>query len=60
MNPKGIAPYDDVSALSSRVHGLLDAGSVPDLQIAAAKQFVLECQRMEAGKDPDSLDFDDD
>lgn len=60
VNPKGIAPYDDVSALSSRVHGLLDAGSVPDLQIAAAKQFVLECQRMEAGKDPDSLDFDDD
>ena len=60
VNPKGIAPYDDIQAVSARVQGLLSAGVVPDLQVAAAKQFVLECQRMQAGKDPDSFDFDED
>ncbi len=60
VNPKGIAHYADIDAMCARVEILLKAGCVPETSAPAAKQFVLECERMKAGKDPDSFGFDDD
>jgi predicted KAP-like P-loop ATPase len=60
VNPKGLAFYGDVNAMTARVNDLLDAGKVPEAAVPAARQFVLECARMKEGKDPDGFGFDDD
>jgi predicted KAP-like P-loop ATPase len=60
VNPKGIALYGDIDDIYGRVATLLKAEAVPEPLAPAAKQFLLECERMKAGKDPDSFGFDDD
>jgi predicted KAP-like P-loop ATPase len=60
VNPKGIAPYGDIDEIYARIATLLKAGAIPEPLAPHAKQFMLECERMKAGKDPDSLGFDDD
>ncbi len=60
VNPEGIEPYDDVYALAARAQALVEAGQVPESHVAAVKRFIVECERMKAGKSPDDFDFDDD
>lgn len=60
VNPKGIAPYGDIDDMYGRVAKLLDAQVVPEPLAPAAKRFLVECERMKAGKDPDSFGFEDD
>lgn len=60
VDPRGLAPYADVQSLAERVQALLDRGSVAEEHLAAAKQFVLACERMKAGKNPDAFGFFDD
>ncbi|UWE16599.1 KAP family P-loop NTPase fold protein [Herbaspirillum huttiense] len=60
VNPKGIEPYDDVYALAARARALVESGQVPEAHAAAVKRFIIECERMKAGKSPDDFDFDDD
>lgn len=60
VNPKAIEPYDDVYALAARAQALDEAGQVPEAHAAAVKRFIIECERMKAGKNPDDIDFDDD
>lgn len=60
VNPKGIAPYGDIDDMYARVAKLLKAEAVPEPIAPAAKRFLLECELMKAGKDPDSFGFDDD
>lgn len=43
---RALEPYGDVRVLADRVRVLLDQGSVSEPHLAAAKQFVLECDRM--------------
>ena len=38
----------------------MDAGDVAESCVPAVKQFIVECERMKAGKDPDAFGFDDD
>lgn len=59
VNPKGVIPYGDVQVMAARLQTLLDAGQVPEAHLPAVRQFVIECERMKAGKDPDSFEFDD-
>jgi predicted KAP-like P-loop ATPase len=60
VNPKGIEPYDDVHALAARAQILVDAGKVPEAHAAAVKRFIVECERIKDGKNPEDFDFDDD
>jgi hypothetical protein len=60
VNPKGIEPYDDVYALAERAQVLVETGQVPEAHAAAVKRFIIECERMRAGKNPNDDDFDDD
>ncbi len=60
VDPRGLEPYGDVQALAVRVAGLLDKGVIAEPHLAAAKQFVLACERMRAGKNPDAFGFPDD
>jgi hypothetical protein len=60
VDPRGLEPYGDVQALAERVRALLDRGGVAEPHLAAAKQFVLTCERMMAGKNPDAFGFFDD
>lgn len=60
VNPRSIEPYGDVHAMASRLQALLDTGNVGAANEAAVKQFIVECERMKAGKNPDAFDFDDD
>lgn len=60
VNPKGIEPYGDVHAIAARLQSLLDAGKVAASYVAPVRQFIVECERMKAGKNPDAFDFDDD
>lgn len=60
VNPKSIEPYGDVQAMAARLQNLLDSGAVAAKYQAAASRFVVECTRMNEGKNPDALDFDDD
>jgi predicted KAP-like P-loop ATPase len=59
VNPKNIAHYDDPLVLATRIQALLSAGSVPEQFVAAAKQFVLEVERVKEGKELDDFGFDD-
>jgi hypothetical protein len=60
VDPRGLEPYGDVQALAERVRALLDRGAVAEPHLAAAKLFVLACERMRAGKTPDAFGFFDD
>jgi predicted KAP-like P-loop ATPase len=60
VDPRGLEPYGDVEALAQRVRALLDRDDVAEPHLAAAKQFVLACERMRAGKMPDAFGFFDD
>jgi hypothetical protein len=60
VNPKSIEPYDDVYALAARAQALVEAGQVSEANAAAVKRFIIECERMKAGKSSDDFDFDDD
>jgi predicted KAP-like P-loop ATPase len=60
VNPKGFEPYGDVQALSERVQTLIVRNAVSEPYLAAAKEFVRECDAMKAGKDPDDFGFFDD
>lgn len=60
VDPRGLEPYCDVETLAERVRALLDRGGVAEPHLAAAKQFVLACERMRAGKKPDAFGFLDD
>jgi predicted KAP-like P-loop ATPase len=60
VDPRVLEPYGDVQALAERVRALLDRGGVAEPNLAAAKQFVLSCERMRAGKNPDAFGFFDD
>ncbi|MBS0477362.1 MAG: NTPase, partial [Proteobacteria bacterium] len=59
VNPKAVAPYGDAQVMAARLQTMLDAGQVAQEYLPAVRQFVLECERMKAGKDPESFDFDD-
>ncbi|MDP3699313.1 MAG: P-loop NTPase fold protein [Hylemonella sp.] len=59
VDPRGLEPYGDVQALAERVRGLLARGCVTEPHLAAAKQFLLACERMRAGKKPDAFGFFD-
>lgn len=60
VDPRGLEPYGDVQALAERMRALLGRGSVAEPQLATAKVFVLACERMKAGKNPDAFGFFDD
>jgi predicted KAP-like P-loop ATPase len=60
VNPKGIEPYGDVHTMASRLQALLDAGTVGAAYQPAVQRFIVECERMKAGKNPDAFGFDDD
>lgn len=60
VDPRGLEPYGDVQALAERMRALLGRGSVAEPQQAAAEVFVLACERMKAGKNPDAFGFFDD
>ena len=60
VDPRGLEPYGDVQALAERMRALLGRGSVAEPQLAAAKVFILACERMKAGKNPDAFGFFDD
>lgn len=60
VNPRGIEPYGDVYALAARLQPLLDGGKVADIHLQTVKRFIVECERMKAGKNPDAFGFDDD
>lgn len=60
VNPKSIQPYGDVQTMADRIQNLLDSGAVAAKYQAAAKRFIVECERMKEGKNPDAHDFDDD
>lgn len=60
VNPKAIEPYGDVQAMASRLQNLLDSCAVAEKYQPAANRFVVECERMKEGKNPDAFDFDDD
>jgi predicted KAP-like P-loop ATPase len=60
VDPRYLQPYGDVMALSDRVQALVGRGAVAEPYLAAAKQFVLACERMKAGKTPDAFGFYDD
>ena len=60
VDPWGLEPYGDVQALGERVRAILDRGGVAEPHLAAAKQFVLACERIWAGKKPDAFGFFDD
>lgn len=60
VNPKSIQPYGDVQNMADRIQKLLDSGAVAAKYQAAAKRFIVECERMKEGKNPDAHDFDDD
>jgi predicted KAP-like P-loop ATPase len=60
VDPRGLEPYGDVQAVAERVRALLNRGSIAESQLAAAKQFLLACERMRSGKNPDAFDFFDD
>lgn len=59
VNPKGIAAFGDVYAMAARLQTLLASNQVAKDRVPAVQQFLLECERMRSGKDPDSFDFDD-
>lgn len=58
VNPKGLEPYEDVYALAARAQALVEAGQVPEAHATAVKRFIVECERMKAGKSPDYFDDD--
>ena len=61
VNPKSFEPYGDVYAMADRVSGLIAGGSLDEAWRPAATQFVLECEMLKAGKNPDApFAFDDD
>lgn len=60
VDPRGLEPYGDIQALAERVRALLDQRAAAEPHLAAAKQFVLACERMKAGKKPDTFEFLDD
>lgn len=60
VDPRVIEPYGDVHTLAARVRNLLDQGGVAKQHLAAARQFVLACDRMKAGQNPDAFRFFDD
>jgi len=49
-----------VQALAEHMRALLGRRGVAEPQLAAAKVFVLACERMKAGKNPDAFGFFDD
>lgn len=57
VDPRGLEPYGNVDALAERIRTLLDRGDVAESHLPAAKQFVLSCERMRAGKNPDAFGF---
>ncbi|CAM5435152.1 KAP family P-loop NTPase fold protein [Rhodanobacter lindaniclasticus] len=60
VDPRSLEPYGDVQALAERVRKLLDRSGVAEPNLAAAKQFVLACDRMKAGMEPDAFGLFDD
>jgi hypothetical protein len=60
VDPRDLEPFGDVQALAERVRALFERGVVAEPHLAAAKQFVLACERMKAGKKPDAFGFFDD
>ena len=60
VDPRDLERYGDVEALADRVRALLDKDGVAEPYLAAAKQFVLACERMKAGKNPDAFGFFED
>lgn len=60
VDPRGLEPYGDVQALAERLRALVDQDEVAEPQLAAANVFLLACERMKAGKNPDAFEFYDD
>lgn len=60
VNPQGVEPYGDVHAMAKRLKPLLDTGRVEEPYVPAIGRFIVECERMKAGKSPDDFGFDDD
>lgn len=60
VDPRGIEPYGDVHALAARLQPLLGAGKVAESHMPAVRRFIVECERMKAGRNPDAFGFDDD
>lgn len=53
VNPENIDRFGDSRAMAQRLRELLKVGSVPEEKLPAIRQFILECDMIASGKNPD-------